>query len=406
PDVIVTADGQHEGNQQAVGVLNGIESEGLVQHNDSWRGFSRATNTHEYWRKFNNLPYPFRYVVLKFQNANDAANIDRLRRFSVASACALEAYNTYPDDFDFLPAWVKSKSLGKAKGELIRVAKQSPKLLSDNINTIGETYLNAIDCKVEYTPEGIILSAKSDAQTSLSFEFKNMDLPAGDLTFFIDSKSLDPLHGFTNEDRVPRILYTEFSNLPDYGEGVNVNKLYTDLYGMIGTYDFYENAFYYRRPKVEAGKQTLKFKVDGGGKILIRAFQAYNKPDILIKEFEHAIVCVNPSLEAQSVNLTTDKLPGLNANKSIIVDPVDAVFLKNINTGNTGFIEANEQNPGKTKILKINGGMHSFNFKNTKAQINIWDITGRKIKSSEINNDKILFHLPENNLYMVQIITV
>ena len=83
---IITCDGQHPINQQAVGVLNGIESEGLVQHNDGWRGFSRTVNTHLYWDKFNPLSPQFRYVVLKLMDGNDQHHAERLRRFGVATA--------------------------------------------------------------------------------------------------------------------------------------------------------------------------------------------------------------------------------------------------------------------------------------------------------------------------------
>ena len=92
---IITCDGQHPINQQAVGVLNGIESEGLVQHNDGWRGFSRTVNTHLYWD-----------VVLKLMDGNDQHHAERLRRFGVATASCLGAYTTVPDSYSFLPSWI------------------------------------------------------------------------------------------------------------------------------------------------------------------------------------------------------------------------------------------------------------------------------------------------------------
>ncbi|MGE4489969.1 MAG: hypothetical protein AB7E95_10550, partial [Kiritimatiellales bacterium] len=93
-DRLITCDGQHPQNQQAVGVLDGIESEGLVQHNDGFRGFSRTVNTHLYWRQNNTRQHDFRYIVLKLMDANDEARGDQLRRFATATACCLEAFVT------------------------------------------------------------------------------------------------------------------------------------------------------------------------------------------------------------------------------------------------------------------------------------------------------------------------
>lgn len=327
-DFIITGDGQHAENQQAVGILNGIESEGLVQHNDAWRGISRTINTHEYWRKFNNRTNKFNYVVLKFMDSNDASNIERLSRFAVATASALEAYTTFPSNFDFLPSWIKPKSFGKAQGDLIRIAKYYPALLSGDIQSIGKNFLQAHDCDIEYTPEGIILSPKTKEQTSLSFEFKNLNLPSGDLTFFLDSKSLEPLDGFKPEDKVPRIISASFCNLPHYGESNRVNEFYKNLYGMTGTKDFFENSFYYRRQGIKASSESIRFQIDGKGKLLIRSFQVYNKPDILVKEFEHAFVCINPAFEKQVINLAKIFPNAFWADKNIEINGVDALFIK------------------------------------------------------------------------------
>ena len=101
-ELLITADGQHEENQRAVGVLDGIESEGLVQHNDGFRGFSRMVNTHSYWQRHGTRKHNIRYVVLKLMNPDDARRGDQLRRFATGAACCLGALVTGTEG-SFLP---------------------------------------------------------------------------------------------------------------------------------------------------------------------------------------------------------------------------------------------------------------------------------------------------------------
>jgi len=49
--------------------------------------------------------------------------------------------------------------------------------------------------------------------------FKDLDVPAGDLTVFVDMQAQYPLEGFTADTFVPRRADVSFSKLPSYGEG-------------------------------------------------------------------------------------------------------------------------------------------------------------------------------------------
>lgn len=163
---IITCDGQHPINQQAVGVLNGIESEGLVQHNDGWRGFSRTVNTHLYWDKFNPLSPQFRYVVLKLMDGNDQHHAERLRRFGVATASCLGAYTTVPDSYSFLPSWIQPCSFGRIQGELIRYAKSSPNLLSGTpAELLHKGILKGENCCMSIQGNSIIIKPATQSST-------------------------------------------------------------------------------------------------------------------------------------------------------------------------------------------------------------------------------------------------
>lgn len=325
-DFIITCDGQHSVNQQAVGILNGIESEGLVQHNDGWRGFSRTLNTHLYWRVFNPLPLQFYYVVLKLMDVHDSRQTDRLKRFGVATASCLGAYTTAPDSYSFLPAWVQSRSFGRVQGELIRCAKSTPEVLKKTPDSLAkEGKLRGEDCRI--TIEGNFVKVTSDhpdKNRTMTLSINDLELPAGDLTFFIEAKTMDN----ASMDAIPRFMHVHLSNLPSYKEDKKASEFYENLYGLIGNQK-HENAYYFRRQGVAAGRQTLKLTIEGTEKVCIYSIKVYNKPDILIRCFEQAIVCVNPSLEIQEVDLSAF-VPGYPSQQTT-VGAVDAVFIQQEN---------------------------------------------------------------------------
>ena len=113
------------------------ESEGLVQHNDGFRGFSRTVNTHLYWQQNNTRKHDLRYVVLKLMNPPDAKRGAQLRRFSTGTACCLGALVTDTGDPSLPDAFAKPGSLGFPKGALVRPARSAPDLLKGKGTTAG-----------------------------------------------------------------------------------------------------------------------------------------------------------------------------------------------------------------------------------------------------------------------------
>ena len=327
---IITSDGQHAENQQAVGVLNGIESEGLVQHNDGWRGFSRTINLHQYWEHNNSIQPTFRYIVLKYMNSNDATNVVRLQRFAVGTACCLKAFTTEARDNperSFLPDWMrKPGALGQAKGEIIHYAKQSPDILNKSITELKDMIIPE-DCSVKVVNNQLEITPNSSLKNArdLNLTLKNIELPQGDITIFIDAQAVDPSEGLSLTDLVPRIMWTTLSDLPDYGEGKNTNVMYNNLTGLFGTSKFDEMSFYYRRPTTDASKTAdFTMRIQGRGKIIIRSIKIYPKADIVARKFDHGFVIVNPSFDNLKVNLSDFGLK----NEIIEVPAVDANFVK------------------------------------------------------------------------------
>jgi len=335
PDFILSSDSENDNNQQAVGVMDGMESEGLVQHDDMWRGFSRAVNTHLYWKANNTSKYDYRYVVLKLNGA-DEKRPGQLRRFGAASACCLEAFVTDVQPRDFMPAAFSAPgSLGRAQGELVRYAKTTKPVFRLDAGTGAgaarmKEMIDAPLCQVALADGGggVVIRGKQAGQR-MTFSIKNVELPAGDVTIFVKARAIDPLDGFNTGDRVPRIMWLRPATLPDYGEGDRLNEYYTRIYGMIGTRRTEELSYYFRRMAAGtgAGTQTLDVEVQGTGAIELSSLEVYGAPDVIARRFDKAIVAVNPSLEPVRVDIAA--LFGSEYKKVGAVDipAVDAAFI-------------------------------------------------------------------------------
>ncbi|GHU98471.1 hypothetical protein FACS1894159_01010 [Bacteroidia bacterium] len=300
PDFILSGDAHHPTNQQALGIMNGMESEGLVQHDDMWRGISRTINTHLYWKRNNKTRWDYRYVVLKM-GAQDEKDAPRMRRFATAMASCLEACVTMPQDRSFMPAqFEKPGSMGMVNGPLVRYATTTKEMLTmDNATLAGR--MTGQNCEVAVRDGKILITAKAgNKERNLKFTIDGIALPAGELTFFMNARATDPLDGFTKEHYVPRMVWLRPEKLPDYGEGAFHNNYFTSIYGMISTHSAEDVSYYFRR--VEAGVQNIQVEIQGNGGVEINSLRLYNAPDVVARRFDKLVVIVNPSMDPVDVN--------------------------------------------------------------------------------------------------------
>ncbi len=318
-DYLISADGQHWDNQQLPTLLNGIESEGLVQHNDMWRGFSRAMNTHGYWRAHGTRTPDFRYVVMKLMG-KDVQQALSARRFGSACAACLGAAITVPvgDDkgkcrgFDFLPeAFSEEGSLGAPVGELVRYFRSVPAQPLLN----GKEVRLAQDCCRTY---------KDGEVPELEFTLKNVTLPAGDLVFTVKAAVLEHDFGQAAAYQIPATLWLEPQQLPRYDKNRMYDSYFKDLYGWFGAGEGDEMTFYFRN--MEAGTQDLKFRIRGARAAVLHEVMVYPAPDVILRRFEKAVIVANPSMKPVTLKLS-DHLPGAPATV-VTVPPVDAVYVK------------------------------------------------------------------------------
>ncbi len=319
---IITADGQHTTNQQAVGVLDGIESEGLVQHNDGFRGFSRTVNTHLYWAENTRRPNAFRYIHLKLKNPADEKRGESLRRLAVGTACSLGAMTTTVPAGLLPPAFAAPGSLGMPVGELLRPARQTPDLL----HGAGlAARLEAKNCALTQLADRIEIAPTKGAGP-MTVTLKDLAVPAGDLTVFVEMQAVDPLEGFGADTFVPRKVEVQFSKVPRYGEN-RYDSYYTELNGYIGTHRRSIMAFYLRRPNQPAQTLDVSFLIEGHGRVSLLGLTAHSAVDALVRTFTHGVVAVNPALEPQQVSLQGVPGAGTSLPATVLVPALDAVFL-------------------------------------------------------------------------------
>ena len=317
---LFTSDGEFPNNQQAVGVLDGIESEGLVQPDDGFRGISRTINNHLYWSQNTPRPHDFRYIVLKENAAVDEKRGSQLRRLAIGTACCLGAYTTAIPDGVMPPAFAAYGSLGTPKGPMVRPAQQSPDLLKGNGLSAN---LAAQGCTV--TEAGDHLEIAASGTGPMTVTLKGLAVPAGDLTLYLDLQALDPLEGFTTNDYVPRQVNVAFSQLPDYGEGRQLDSYYTVLTGYFGTHRRSVVGFYLRRLNLPAQAIDVTFTFEGHGRVAIYGLTAHSAVDALVRAFTHGIVAVNPSLQPLTISL--QGVAGVSTPATVDVPGLDAAFL-------------------------------------------------------------------------------
>lgn len=324
-DFVITSDGHRRANSQPIGIHNGIESEGLVQHNDGWRGISRTVNTHRYWNTFNTAKIQFSYIASKLVDRQDAKNATRLHRFAHAMAACLGSGCT--GTIEDLTNGVEKKHfwLGKAIAPMVNLAETSgkvvykmPEVVRDQDLRLWSSASNVLVTRGD--KEGIQISRSKDSSTqsskqgsrpnldvdgyaalpSLSFELM-LDLPPGDLFVTLDVRSKSAREGFPGTD-VPRLMNFD---LKGHYDDPRVGQRGLDIWTLAGHRDYFASEFYVRNAGGEEGRKNVKlrFEIDGPGDLYVKNLVVRNATAFYAREFEHGVVVVNPSLQPVSIDL-------------------------------------------------------------------------------------------------------
>lgn len=312
-DFLITADGWRDEMQRGVGILNGMETEGLCRPNDGYRQISRTINQHTYWNLYNDTRYKFSYITSKLSNPEDAKLSEQLYRMGIGIATCLEvAYTTLPGQLAEAAGGDLNKPnwLGNVVSEIKYPAKKTPDLLKGaglqmNTDLINEFDLSNVDYRVE--DKTLYIKGKDSKYNDLIISGPEVDLNKGDLIIFFEAKAIEGFYDFDKNDKVPRKINIKINGLPvntlteDSGMFLNMHN---DLAGFMGTAGYTPLSFYFRNVGKSSGKIKLSIEVEEQGEFAIRNLTIHNASSVIAREFENGVVLVNPSFDEYKFNLS------------------------------------------------------------------------------------------------------
>jgi hypothetical protein len=351
PEFIITADGWKDDMQRAVGILNGMESEGLCRWNDGFRQISRTINQHTYWYMYNTSKYKFSYITSKLRNPADELIADQLRRMGLGLAsCLGVAYA--PSANLMIPEMLGGRLnqlnwLGQPIGPMKYVLGDQEDLFGGKGLTMSTDLVQKFDLnnKVYSVENGelIIEGSAKNRREEMAIPGPDLKVESGDLIIFFEAKAIEGFVDLEHSSRIPRKINIKMQGLPEYPkEPMGGHLLYNNLAGFIGTNGYTPLMFYFRN--VGGADLRIILEIEEQGKFALRNLQVFNSHCVISREFENGLVIVNPSLESINIDLNqvslkkityqrldtaTEKEQDLkiNDNTSINIPALDALFL-------------------------------------------------------------------------------
>jgi hypothetical protein len=208
---------------------------------------------------------------------------------------------------DRVPHW-----LGRPRGEVIHCADRAADVLGGAGVALTDGFvaeLKTKNCTVSRQDgELVVLGTSGNPADAMEVSFSLGSPGAGDLTLSFEMRAEAPLSGFAPDEAVPRLIRVHLSGLPRYEEPARSQRFYNDLIGPFGTRGYAPLYYTYRR--TDRGEKTLRFTltIEEQGACRIRQLKVLRATDALVRDFDHGVVLVNPSLAAVALDVTT--LPG------------------------------------------------------------------------------------------------
>jgi len=201
--------------------------------------------------------------------------------------------------------------MGLPVSELKYTAKNTPDLFEGAGISMDDHFIDHFDLKeTDYRVDDntLFISGKNeDPYKDLIIPGPEIMLKEGeDLIIFFEAKALEGFHDLEAPNRVPRKINIKvnaepISTLP--GETPQDIAMHNDLAGFMGTPGFTPLNFYFR--KIGRGNEPVKItlEVEEQGEFAIRNFTAHAASCAMAREFENAIVLINPSYDDHSFDL-------------------------------------------------------------------------------------------------------
>ena len=287
-----------------VGLLNGVNQEGLAGPRDPWNQVAATVNNVLAWRKLSPLPM-LSLAFQQYYSGREKYLRVQLQRFLVGySAClgmasdvtggkdndieginALNLIELYKGDA-MEPRW-----LGKAIG-MQRTALATPNILGNaQSNKDWRRIIPALTAKrgsLSVQGNTMVLTPPSDGHTGYTTLSLDFSLPRrSDVTVFMEVVS--------DDDQLDRRILVPHINVPTDTEGDQAkftSRGYVPL------------AFLFRGARRRPEGVTIDFRFGKGGPIRFQSLSVHAGTDGLACEFERGVVLVNPSLEDETFDLT------------------------------------------------------------------------------------------------------
>ncbi|MFC2116432.1 hypothetical protein ACFLTU_08140 [Bacteroidota bacterium] len=311
-EFIITADGWRDEMQRAVGTLNGMESEGMCRYNDGFRQISRTLNQHTYWSLHNNTKYQFSYITSKLRNPVDLEISAQLRRMGLGVACGLGVAYTTDNQPEVNGGSLNERNwMGLPVSELKYTAKDTPDLFKGAGIDMGDQFIEQFDLEnTDYSVENHALFIKGTNEkpyVDLNIAGPEIMLPEGrDLIIFFEAKALEGYHDLEEPNSVPRKINIRvdrkpLSTLPR--ETSEMIAMHNDLAGFMGTQGYTPLNYYFRN--IGRGDEPVRItlEIEEQGAFAIRNFTAHSAPCTMAREFENALVLINPSYDEHNFDL-------------------------------------------------------------------------------------------------------
>lgn len=294
-NIIILADGMHEGNQRAFGILNGIESEGWPHLRDheitDWSG---GLNRHFFWDQNARSPVA-NYINHKFNVPTGKPGIVKSPDVPFSTHRLVFAVGVFTDSaicYSFAPPtergaplgiWDEFRMgtenklgwLGKPLGPAVRMAIRQPDLLKGKIEPAGE------GMRSERSSAGLKISAANPKAGEIGFRLTGVPCDGPDL-FVVLTARAEAMAGYPPE--VARMMYVSVGS-----QGYDAHERFMTW---VKNKDF-ESGFYFS--KMKSGAVDLDIVIEGSEPLWISHIKAYTHPDAIYREFEHGLVLANPS---------------------------------------------------------------------------------------------------------------
>lgn len=319
-DFLLTSDGWEPHKQRAVGILNGIESEGFCAPNDAWRRFDRTLNTHTYWNLWNAARPRFSYITSKIMDEQDQQHAQNLVRMGLGTACALGvAYTSVAESHrrDGVPMIAEMHRgaagelhwMGQPAGPMQLLPRHGPDLLAPTGGSASAEYVERIQtshCTVSLEADGSLLirGAGAGPHEPMEIRLPPIPVPQGDLFVSFEVQAVDPFPGFPPADGLPRLLMIHAQETGAAGGTRGSSPRFSDTMSLLGTAGYTPQYGYWRDAGGTDGEARLSFTFEGQGAVRLRRLTAHNAPLVLAREFERGVVVVNGSRQPASCELS------------------------------------------------------------------------------------------------------